>query len=304
MFFSCADKLSEDECHTGSYTKITGDNSKRSGVIESMENRSHFLLKTVDEIVSANIELNDGIDLISKHIYTISSKICGETKQFKQYKYRRKFKSKWFSQACEKALREFVAANKMYRKSKTIQNRDAMISNRRSYRLAKRKAKHEYNNEQKERLHNLATNNPQSFWREIKKINVKRSKRSTISHDQFFEHFENLYSNSDGFSNDDVEEDISNIDDNINVEELDCDFTIEEVKRAISALKRGKSCGNDNIVPEAFIESSEIIAPIVCTLFNYMYSNNVYPSVWAKGVIVPMPKKEIQTMLIITGEAL
>ena len=48
-----------------------------------------------------------------------------------------------------------------------------------------------------------------------------------------------LYSNSDGFSNDGVEEDISNIDDNINAEELDCDFTIEEVKKAISALKRG-----------------------------------------------------------------
>jgi len=37
----------------------------------------------------------------------------------------------------------------MYRKSKTILYRDAMISNRRSYRLAKRKAKDEYNNEQK-----------------------------------------------------------------------------------------------------------------------------------------------------------
>ena len=53
-----------------------------------------------------------------------------------------------------------------------------------------------------------------------------------------------------------------------------------------------------------FIESSEIIAPILCTLFNYMYSNNVYPSVWAKGVIVPVPKKAILTMLMITGESL
>ena len=179
----------------------------------------------------------------------------------------------------------------MNRKSKTIQNRNAMINKRRSYRLAKREAKHQYNNEQNERLHNLTTNNPQSFWREIKKIKVKRSKSSNISHDQFFEHFENLYSNSDGFINDDVEEDISNIDDNINVEELDCDFTIEEVKRAISALKRGKSCGIDNLILEAFIESSEIIAPILCTLFNYMYLNNVYPSEWAKGVIVPVPNK-------------
>ena len=80
MFFSCADKLSEDECHIGSYTKITWDNSKRSGFIESMENSSHVLRNTVDEIVSVIIELNDGTDLISKHTYNISSNMFGETK--------------------------------------------------------------------------------------------------------------------------------------------------------------------------------------------------------------------------------
>ena len=56
-----------------------------------------------------------------------------------------------------------------------------MIGERRTYRLAKRKAKHEYNKEQKERLHNVAIYSPQFFWREIKKIKVKRSKSSTIS---------------------------------------------------------------------------------------------------------------------------
>ena len=60
-------------------------------VLLSMENSSHVLRNTVDEIVSDTIELNDGIDLISKHLNNISSKIFGETKQFKQYKYRRKF---------------------------------------------------------------------------------------------------------------------------------------------------------------------------------------------------------------------
>ena len=48
--------------------------------------RTVHMFYVIDEIVSANIELNDGIDLISKHIYNISSKIFEETKQFKQYK--------------------------------------------------------------------------------------------------------------------------------------------------------------------------------------------------------------------------
>ena len=53
-----------------------------------------------------------------------------------------------------------------------------------------------------------------------------------------------------------------------NVEELDCDFTIEKVKKAISALKRDKRCGIDNLIPEVFIESSESIAPMLCTLLK------------------------------------
>ena len=69
-----------------------------------------------------------------------------------------------------------MATNNMYRKFKMISNRDAMISKRRSYMLAQRKAKHEYNNEQKERLYYLATKCPQSIWREIfKKINRLKS---------------------------------------------------------------------------------------------------------------------------------
>mgnify|MGYP000215227674 CR=1 FL=1 len=80
LVFSCADKLSQDQCHIGSYTKITWDSSKRNGFIEFMENSSQFLRNTVDEIVSANIGLNDGIDLISKHTYNISSNMFGETK--------------------------------------------------------------------------------------------------------------------------------------------------------------------------------------------------------------------------------
>ena len=163
LVFSCANKLSQDECHTDSYTKITWDSSKRNGYIESVENNSQFLRNTEDEIVSANIDLNDGIDLI----YNISSNTFGETKQLKQYKYRRKFKSKLFNQACEIVSRECIAANKMYRKCKNISNRDAMISKRRSYRLANRKAKYEYNNEQKKRLHNLVTNSLQYQSRSV-----------------------------------------------------------------------------------------------------------------------------------------
>ena len=39
------------------------------------------------------------------------------------------------------------------------------------------------------------------------------------------------------------------------------------------------------------INCKDIIAPILCKLFNHMYVNCIYPSSWTKGIIVPIPKK-------------
>ena len=39
------------------------------------------------------------------------------------------------------------------------------------------------------------------------------------------------------------------------------------------------------------INCKDIIAPMLCKLFNHMYVNCVYPSSWTKGIIVPIPKK-------------
>lgn len=43
--------------------------------------------------------------------------------------------------------------------------------------------------------------------------------------------------------------------------------------------------GLDPLVPEMFITCREILTPILCSLFNYMYNNSSYPDSWSKGVI-------------------
>ena len=76
-----------------------------------------------------------------------------------------------------------------------------------------------------------------------------------------------------------------------NVEQLDCNFTIQEVEKAIGCLKRGKSSGEDSLGPEIFIETKTIMSPILCRLFNHMFENSIYPDCWTRGIIVPVPKK-------------
>ena len=40
-----------------------------------------------------------------------------------------------------------------------------------------------------------------------------------------------------------------------------------------------------------FLDCKDILLPILCKLFSYMYDKSVYPSSWSLGVIVPVPKK-------------
>ena len=64
---------------------------------------------------------------------------------------------------------------------------------------------------------------------------------------------------------------------------LDCDFTVDKVKRAINTLKCGKGGGKDLLIPEMFIECKDSLSPILC--------KSVYPSNWSMSVIVTVPKK-------------
>ena len=70
-----------------------------------------------------------------------------------------------------------------------------------------------------------------------------------------------------------------------------CSFSVQEVEKAIGCLKRGKTSGEDALIPEIFLETKSFMSPILCRLFNYMFENSIYPESWTRGIIVPVPKK-------------
>lgn len=67
-------------------------------------------------------------------------------------------------------------------------------------------------------------------------------------------------------------------------------------------MKRGKSGGNDELIPEIFLESKENLLHIITILFNRIFSDGVYPEQWCKSIVVPIHKKAIGTYSIILGE--
>ena len=278
--YTCNKRIVWDECKTDVF---------KNRVQNSVEN----LTEIVDNIVFSNIEVNTGIETFGNTLYDIAIQVFGKSAPKKQ-KNRAdncKFQSPWYTHECEIARSELARANKCFRRSRTNDNRIIVVNKRRNYCRAKRKARAIYKSKQQDRLQGMANSDPKKFWNEVRKVRGSKNKQTNITCEEFGEHFQNLFSANDIYKNDLIEEELVSDTGFQNVEQLDCQITNNEVQMAIKRLKPNKSSGIDALIPELFISSSNILSPLMCRLFNYMYENAVYPDCWTKGVIVPVPKK-------------
>ena len=72
--------------------------------------------------------------------------------------------------------------------------------------------------------------------------------------------------------------------------ELDKEITLEELNNAISKLKLEKSAGHDLLVNEFVIYAPDHVKNVLLSIFNKILELEHFPSVWAKGNIVPIFK--------------
>lgn len=96
---------------------------------------------------------------------------------------------------------------------------------------------------QKTDLHNAAKQNPKRFWDLIRKYRNKCKNNNNLTANDFYEHFKSLFSNDIIYSDPDVEQLVNHDVLGTVVNELDCDFSVDEVYTAIGNLKRQKSAG-------------------------------------------------------------
>ena len=59
---------------------------------------------------------------------------------------------------------------------------------------------------------------------------------------------------------------------------------------AIKRLKCNKTCGTDQIINEFFKSTVEVIAPVLCKLFNIVLHTGIVPENWCIGIINPIYK--------------
>ena len=137
------------------------------------------------------------------------------------------------------------------------------------------------------------------------------SSQCKIELSDFYQHNKHVFADDSIFSSEHVEQFINqNFNTKVNYTEteqqydtslLDAPITRDEVQTAISKLKRNKSPGLDLLSPELFIDAADLLADPLCKLFNFIFENNLYSESWTRGIVVPVPKKEICQMSIIIG---
>lgn len=59
--------------------------------------------------------------------------------------------------------------------------------------------------------------------------------------------------------------------------ELDKEIDVDEIRKAISNLKRGKSHGEDGILNEYFINFQQHLLPLLYSLFNCILDTGFFP---------------------------
>lgn len=246
----------------------------------------------VNNVLCSNDTIDNGIITFGNTLYKCAHAVFGLQKQTYSHDNRRNCKNPWFNNDCDTARREFNKANKMYRLNRSPHLSAVVINKRRCYRRVKRVSKQKFNLRKKSQLHDLSKQNPKQFWKEIKKIKKKTVNKHSVSAEDFYLHFNQLFSSDEVYKDEYIETVLNDniVYDNI-VNTLDCDFSESEVIKAINRLKRQKSPGEDMLIPELFIDSKDSLAPLLCKLFNYIYTKGVYPISWTKGIIIPVPKK-------------
>ena len=155
-----------------------------------------------------------------------------------------------------------------------------------SYRKFINRKRHKFNKNLHKQLRNLKNSKPKEYWN---LLNPKMRKRTNeIGIKPLYDHFKIL--------NDVINENSEDFDsNNISVEgdeELNKEFTHDEIIKLINNLKNNKSCGIDNVINEFIKFSPNEFKALLVKLFNIILKTGIIPSSWCISFISPIYKNK------------
>ena len=138
-------------------------------------------------------------------------------------------------------------------------------------------------------MNDMKRKSPREFWNMFRE--TKRTIGEYVSVEDVVEHFKNLASHHSETNREVHDEKVRPGEANTRFEELDSHIYEDEIRKASKHLNRNKAPGIDNVINESSIENMDILIEPVCKLFNDIFETGVFPTMWSKGISIPILKK-------------
>jgi len=194
----------------------------------------------------------------------------------------------WYDDECKRLKLDRNDALTKFRHSNSENDLDQYLLKKRFYKSTCKRKKSNYMQDQGTMLQNAIKSN-QDLWNVLSTLKPKSSVADVITATEWFNYFRSLYSQETT-----GEQNLANcvvIASDNDGSILNNTITDDEVAKAISQLKTGKSAGIDGIPGEMFKCCSNILVPFITKIFNDIFVKTTIPDVWKKGIIVPIHKK-------------
>ncbi len=219
----------------------------------------------------------------------------------------------WFDLECRESRQVLRQQLRKYHKNNVDTDRLSYTQKRKEYKELLRVKKTAHRQKVLDALHK-AKNDPKTFWGKLKSFVSKKHATNTISKEEWFRHFSEVFSANESTSDnyvlgandeqvhdfDETEELEQNKTNNdmeadgdgqTDIESLDRDISEAEVYEAIRMLKNGKAAGPDRMISEFLKNSACSVVPFLVRYLNKLFSSGSYPDNWSEAVIQPLHKK-------------
>lgn len=284
---------------------INDDNSYKTTQMENCRDKSSFSKKPDDIIrfvenvkckytnefihsLTVKIENTDiDIDDILSEIVNSFSTLAIKRKKFVPNTEQRP----WFDKECQDLKKLKLHLLHRFRNTRSENNLLEYKNARKTFRNIVDEKRLEYNTKSLDSLIS-SMNDSKSFWSKLKALTRKHKPNSVsgISIGDWLTHFETLFANqSEEEITDDIEIEVPDSE----IENLifNSEITEDEIVFAVKSLRAGKAPGPDGIIPEMFINTIDIILPILNKLFNRLFLRGEFPGTWSKSIMIPIHKK-------------
>lgn len=231
-------KSTNVETEESSYIKLNWDKEGRQRLLDCLEQKREVFENIIKSIEDNSENLNADITNFSDIINECSTVTFGKVVN-RRRKSNKQYSNKWFTNECKTAKRQFLEDKRNLKFNNSDENKLKFLESIRHFVKMKRKAKKNYNTQEKRNLSYMSKFSPKTFWNKVNQFrNGKYSEKQNIDLSEFVSYYKSLFNEDvNGQTMNCQNFDFSSLSKTeSNVEILDRSITNEEVMKTIFRL--------------------------------------------------------------------